>query len=245
MVKVLRVSSSSLEWLPAALAKDKQGAAFAAQHFLGACFHASSRPRGLDTNLKRAVASNVVPTAVAVGAEPLSGFTRRWLVVVCALVLGLGVSLFAQPDTVDMRCLEPGIATCLKRAQDGDAAAQYLVGMVYRIGGPGRNSLPQDFAKAVRWFRLAAKQGHALALLDLGRAYVTGEGVRRNDARAYLWLSLAADALVTGVTTSKNLAVEERDQVAARLGDQQRAAMMALATKCRSSGFKDCGEPAR
>jgi hypothetical protein len=105
--------------------------------------------------------------------------------------------------------------------------------------------LPQDFTKAVRWFRLAARQGHALALLDLGRAYAGGQGVRRNDARAYLWLSLAADALVSGVTTSKDLAVEERDEVAARLGDRQRAAAKALATKCGSSGFKDCGEPAR
>jgi TPR repeat protein len=144
-----------------------------------------------------------------------------------------------------MRCLEPGIATCLKQAQEGVAEAQYLVGILYTQGGPGRNSLPQDFPKAVRWFRRAATQGHALAMLDLGRAYVSGEGVRRNDARAYLWLSLAADALVTGVTTAKDLAAEERDEVAARLTGRQRAAMKTLATKCRSSGFKDCGEPAR
>jgi TPR repeat protein len=202
--------------------------------------------KATDTYLKRAVAIDVSPTGVAAGAEPSSRFTRRWLVVACVLLLRLGVSLSAQPDTVDMRCLDPGgIAACLKRAQEGDAGARYLVGVLYRNGGPGRNSLPQDFAKAVRWFRLAAKQGHALALLELGRAYASGEGVRRNDARAYLWLSLAVDALMSGVTTSKDLAVEERDEVAARLVDRQRAAMKALAIKCRSSGFKDCGEPAR
>ena len=203
-----------------------------------------------DTNLKRAVAIKVLPTAVAAGAEPLSRFIRRWFVVVCSLLLGLGVSLSAQIDSVDMRCLEPGIATCLKQAQEGDAGAQYLVGTSYRDGGyrdggPLTNALPQDFAKALRWFRLAARQGHPLALLDLGRAYASGEGVRRNNARAYLWLSLAADALVSGVTTSKDEAVEERDEVAARLTDRQRVAAKALATKCRSSGFKDCGEPAR
>jgi hypothetical protein len=187
----------------------------------------------------------VLSTAKGGDAEPLSSFTRRRLVVVCAVLLGLGVSLSAQPDMVDMRCLEPGIATCLKQAQGGDAAAQYLVGTLYRQDGHGRNSLPRDFAKAVRWFRLAAKQGHALALLELGRAYASGEGARRNDARAYLWLSLAADALTSGETTAKDLAVEERDEVAARLTDTQRAAMGTLATKCRSSGFKNCGEPAR
>jgi TPR repeat protein len=186
----------------------------------------------------------MLPTAVAAATEPLCGFTGHGPAIVC-LVLGLGVSVSAQPDSVDMQCLEPGVATCLKQAQEGVAAAQYLVGVLYTQGGPGRNSLPQDFAKAVHWFRRAVTQGHALAMLDLGRAYVSGEGVRRNDARAYLWLSLAADALVRGVTTAKDLAVEERDEVAARLAERQRAAMKTLATKCRSSGFKDCGEAAR
>ena len=44
---------------------------------------------------------------------------------------------------------------------------------MYSIG----KGVPQDDAEAVRWFRLAAEQGHAYAQYNLGRMYATGEGV--------------------------------------------------------------------
>ena len=40
----------------------------------------------------------------------------------------------------------------------------------------------QDAAEAVRWFRLAAEQGDALAQFDLGVMYATGGGVPQDDA---------------------------------------------------------------
>ena len=40
----------------------------------------------------------------------------------------------------------------------------------------------QDAAEAVRWFRLAAEQGDALAQFDLGVMYATGGGVLQDDA---------------------------------------------------------------
>ena len=42
----------------------------------------------------------------------------------------------------------------------------------------------QDAAEAVRWFRLAAEQGDALAQFDLGVMYATGGGVPQEDAAA-------------------------------------------------------------
>ena len=42
----------------------------------------------------------------------------------------------------------------------------------------------QDAAEAVRWFRLAAEQGDALAQFDLGVMYATGGGVPQDDAAA-------------------------------------------------------------
>ena len=42
----------------------------------------------------------------------------------------------------------------------------------------------QDAAEAVRWFRLVAEQGDALAQFDLGVMYATGGGVPQDDAAA-------------------------------------------------------------
>ena len=49
------------------------------------------------------------------------------------------------------------------RAQ-GDAKAQYSLGYMYDFG----EGVPQNDAEAVRWYRMAAEQGHAKALFNLG-----------------------------------------------------------------------------
>ena len=45
----------------------------------------------------------------------------------------------------------------------------------------------------MRWFRLAADQGHADAQFELGVKYETGEGVPQDDAEAVRWYRLAAE----------------------------------------------------
>jgi hypothetical protein len=42
----------------------------------------------------------------------------------------------------------------------------------------------QDHAEAVKWYRLAADQGHATAQSNLGVKYENGEGVRQDHAEA-------------------------------------------------------------
>ena len=49
-------------------------------------------------------------------------------------------------------------------AEQGDATAQLLLGVMYDEG----LGVPQDHAEAVRWFLLAAEQGEALAQNNLG-----------------------------------------------------------------------------
>ena len=50
----------------------------------------------------------------------------------------------------------------------------------------------QDYAEAVKWYRLAAQQGVADAQFNLGLSYAKGEGVAQNDIKAHLWFNLAA-----------------------------------------------------
>ena len=53
--------------------------------------------------------------------------------------------------------------------------------------------MPQDDAEAVRWYHLAAEQGHATAQYNLAVAYDTGRGVPQDDAEAVRWYRLAAE----------------------------------------------------
>ena len=45
----------------------------------------------------------------------------------------------------------------------------------------------------MRWYRLAAEQGHASAQFNLGFMYATGEGVPEDDTEAVRWYRLAAE----------------------------------------------------
>ena len=44
---------------------------------------------------------------------------------------------------------------------------------------PRVRGVSEDDAEAVRWYRLAAEQGHASAQFNLGVMYARGEGVFR------------------------------------------------------------------
>ena len=75
-----------------------------------------------------------------------------------------------------------------KAAEQGDASAQYNLGVMYRDG----NGVPKDLAKAVEWFRKAAEQGYPNAQYNLGVMYQDGDGVPRDLVQAHKWFSLAA-----------------------------------------------------
>ncbi len=51
----------------------------------------------------------------------------------------------------------------------------------------------KDYKEAVRWYRLSAEQGYALAQLVLGLMYVEGKGVRQDYKEAAKWYRLAAE----------------------------------------------------
>ena len=80
--------------------------------------------------------------------------------------------------------------------------------------------VPQDDVEAVRWYRVAADQGLALAQFSLGVRYATGLGVPQDDVEAYKWLNLATT--YTDASKQEEYA-EARDAAAERLTPQQRA----------------------
>lgn len=73
-------------------------------------------------------------------------------------------------------------------AKQGDAGAQYSLGLVYLTG----DGVAVDAAQAVHWFRRSAEQGLASAQSDLGHCYLQGRGVETNPALAIEWFQKAA-----------------------------------------------------
>ena len=67
--------------------------------------------------------------------------------------------------------------------------AQFNLGIMYANG----EGVLKDDAEAVKWYRLAAEQGHANAQYNLGVMYDNGIGVLKDDAEAVKWYRLAAE----------------------------------------------------
>jgi TPR repeat protein len=74
-------------------------------------------------------------------------------------------------------------------SEQGDALAQYNLGVLYRKG----RGVQQDDVQARQWYAKAAAQGHAKAQFNLGTLYFNGEGVPKDYQQALRWFRLAAD----------------------------------------------------
>ena len=76
-----------------------------------------------------------------------------------------------------------------KKAEAGDADAQFKIGYAYYKRG-GAN----DSAEAMKWWRKAAEQGYANAQFNLGAMYGNGgRGVPKDFAEAVKWFRKAAE----------------------------------------------------
>ena len=113
-------------------------------------------------------------------------------------ILLLSISCLAVPVWADFQAgmdanNREDYATALHEwrplAEQGDALAQYHLGVLYRKG----RGVPQDDVQARQWYDKAAVQGHAKAQYNLGTLYFNGEGVPKDYRQALRWFRLAAD----------------------------------------------------
>ena len=84
------------------------------------------------------------------------------------------------------------------------------------------HGVPQNYAEAVKWFRLAADQGDADTQYSLGLMYTKGEGVPQDYVRAHMWFNLSA-------AQGNQVAAGERDHFAKRMTPAQIAEAQKLA----------------
>ena len=81
------------------------------------------------------------------------------------------------------------LPVCTKASEQGNAIAQYYLGMMYHEG----TGVPQNDKQAIHWFTQAAEQGYARAQYNLGVMYRDGIGVPKNDKQAVHWTTQAAE----------------------------------------------------
>lgn len=83
----------------------------------------------------------------------------------------------------------PDVIGLLKLVEQGDAKAQYELGVCYYTG----DGVKKDYTRAVRWFTKSAEQGNAEAQFNLGNCYYFGYGVKKNYTQTAMWFTKAAE----------------------------------------------------
>ena len=116
-----------------------------------------------------------------------------------------------------------------KAAEQGDALAQYILGVMYDNG----QGVPQNYTKAVEWYRKAAEQGHSKAQSSLGVMYILGYGVPQNYTQAYIWFSVAA-------AQGNKIEAKFRDITAKKLTSARLVEAQKRASTCFNSQYQDC-----
>jgi len=97
-----------------------------------------------------------------------------------------------------------------------------MLGIMYANG----RGVPQDYAEAMKWCRLAAEQGYARAQYMLGIMYANGRGVPQNDVQAHMWFNLAASR---APASERDEAIKMRNVAASNMTPEQIAEAQKLA----------------
>ena len=86
----------------------------------------------------------------------------------------------------------------------------------------------------MNWYRLAAKQGNALAQFNLGLMYTNGHFVFKNSVLAHMWWNIA------GANGSEG-ARENRYSLEDEMTRAEISRATELARACMASDYQDCG----
>jgi TPR repeat protein len=86
------------------------------------------------------------------------------------------------------RSQSASLANTQSKAEQGDAEAQFSLGLKFATG----SATMQDYPKAALWYLKAASQNHPLAQFNLGLMFAGGQGVAQDEAQAMMWMRLAA-----------------------------------------------------
>lgn len=124
-------------------------------------------------------------------AESTRWFTKAWLRTSLPLSIAEENKWNdATPYLPDDILKRLSFSIILQRAKAGSRSHQFGLGWLYERGD---GFIFQNWAEAVRWYRLAAEQGDIQAQSRLGELYATGKGTPKDAAQAVFWYRKAAE----------------------------------------------------
>ena len=126
-----------------------------------------------------------------------------FLVAVLMSSLAFGQSGDPLLDAANSGDLTKALAVWRPLAEQGNAAAQFNLGLMYEKG----DGVAQDDQEAAKWYHKSAVKGYADAQLNLGTMYDEGRGVPEDNQKAAQWYRAAArngfDAADTNLETMR------------------------------------------
>jgi len=119
-------------------------------------------------------------------------FTLRFTIVLVLSIVCLAVPAWgdfqAGMDAYNRKDYATALREWRPLAEQGDAHAQYNLGLMYDRG----YGVPQDYVQARQWYEKAAAQGNVKAQYSLGVRYARSHGVPQDYVQAHKWFNLAA-----------------------------------------------------
>jgi|GEM_PF-3671255 len=97
----------------------------------------------------------------------------------------LNPEIEAQLAELERLKSEKNLIEIKKKAEDGNAAAQYRLANNYYK--------EKNYKEAVKWYRRAAEREYVFAMHNLGNAYYKGLGVKQDYTEAFRWYRKAAE----------------------------------------------------
>jgi TPR repeat protein len=94
-------------------------------------------------------------------------------------------------------------------------------------------SVIQNYKTAVKYYTLAAKQGHDKAQFNLGVMYDNGQSAIQDYTRAHMWSNIAA-------SKGDKDGLKNRDLIAKKMTPSQIEKAQTLARECVAKNYKSC-----
>ena len=111
------------------------------------------------------------------------------LPLMASLLVGVLAGCSTDIDHVWEEARRGNPAPLMRAAENEDPEAQRILAALYVRG----ESVPQDYAEALRWMRLSASQGEVDAQLSLASWHAKGELVEKDNVEAIKWYRFAAE----------------------------------------------------
>lgn len=194
----------------------------------------------------------------------VTAITRSVVILLAFLPIAAWAQSFDQAeDAYDRGDYETAREILSVLAKEGDAEAQYGLGLLYDNG----EGVTEDHSEAARWYEAAAKQGNIAAQISLGGLYKDGEGVLQSYSQSLRWYRAAAeqgnvqaqfilggmhawegtrDAISAhmwfniAAANGHESAEQGRDLVSDQMSSSEIGEAQSRARKCLDSDYQDC-----